>query len=221
MKNKKIISFILLGTILASVTPCTAFASTTTTNSMQEKVTNKYSKYSGTNYRRIALSLAQYVTRLSDGTLELNIPKNVEGKLDSDILAQIKAGVGKTNQLIKLGNLKSRDDLTVYSPNGNYSIESNENDVVYYWWGEYDVYMDSGNTNRYLAGLAVSTAAAVAVVNKIAALQSVADLFGVIGAAYYGEIAYANADSTGVVFSYAWVDGDAISNYVFTGVTAQ
>lgn len=214
--NKNFISLVLCMVMLISIFG-TAYAA----------VPNKHDNPYSYTHRENALKLKstiklleKYVVRQKNGTFKLDLPKNIQKNIDTDILNNITASMGFVNSLIEKGKLKSTDSLTVYDPSvKNYSIQGNVNQIVWKWYG-YDLYLDNTNTNKILADLAAGAsadtilAAITGMVPGGAILSGelwIADGIIGLGAA---AIMHANAAGNGIIISYLISGTDFIPFWV-------
>jgi hypothetical protein len=220
--NKSCKSFLSLSLCCASVLALNSntYAATNTSTKNNISILQKQTRSQKDKYIDARKSLTKYVTRLSDGTFELNAPKNLEKQINPTILSQIKAGMNRTNILIRQGSLKSNEDRTVFTSKDTYNVQNGVTKVEHYWDGSYDIYLDSGDATRVASELGGGVAL-TQILNKIPGIGAAADVVGAVTGITAAEIAYANADSNGVIISYVWMDGDAYSGYIFSGASSQ
>ncbi len=158
--------------------------------------------------------MEEYLTRNSDGTLSLEIPKDI--KYDKEVVKGLEKGLQNTNKLIKQGVLQSDDKLNIYYKNS----KSNEvivsaasggvTKVLFYWWG-YKIYLKHSDVKDIAAGCNIAAALALWIPDPTIC-KAICSVLIVAGTtlAYYDE-------GNGVVVRVTTITGPPI----VTGVWSQ
>jgi hypothetical protein len=219
---KKTISLIISSALVMATIPSNALASTDLSQRNSSYIQQvKQAENQKAQYTEARKTLTKYVNRLSDGTFKLNSPNDVKEKIDQNILSEIEAGMNKTNTLIRKGELKSNSNMTVSQFEDNdYRAQGGVTKVEHYWDGSYDIYISGDDVNTVLGELAIGVGFETAL-GAIPGLGSGAALAAAYGGITGGAMQVANKNNSGIIVSYVYMDGDAYSGYVLSGISTQ